>query len=62
MTVDSTIVYRDATYSAETQDELRRLKTWLWLRGMNGNDSRMHALADVIDRWDANEATETTFS
>lgn len=51
-------VYRDATYSAETQERLRELLGRLtsvdgWLA-----DPCVHALSNVIERWDRNDATE----
>jgi hypothetical protein len=53
--------YRDATYSEETQDALCELLAWLtvqplWNEGMSAR--RVYALTEVIERWDANEATE----
>lgn len=57
MTVDA-IVMRDATYSAETQAELKillalleRFKMW---------PEQAVALRDVVERWEANDATEFT--
>lgn len=57
--IESAGVYRDATYSARTQDQLRELERWLG-DAPCGQDYVL-ALRDVVDRWDANEATETTF-
>jgi hypothetical protein len=53
--------YRDATYSDETQEKLRALLARLtsqdgWLFGDRGDEIR--ALTTVVERWDANEATE----
>jgi hypothetical protein len=54
-------VCRDATYPRETQEQLRDLlREQLSRADWNGNP-RVHALADVIRRWDRNAATETTF-
>ena len=58
---DPANTYRDATYSAKTQGHLRSLLKWLALpAGARGNptNGEINALANVISRWDANEATE----
>ena len=56
--------YRDATYSLETQERLRRLLEYVQAED-DGLDDVVHegvqALTDVIERWDANDATEVTF-
>lgn len=55
---DPSVTYRDATYSAETQEQLRLLMESLDL-GDYVTKSERAALRDVIARWDANDATET---
>ena len=59
--LELTTTYRDATYSAATQEHLRDLLAELTGRPGWNADPRVHALADVVERWDANDATETTF-
>jgi hypothetical protein len=63
--VDNSTVYRDATYSARTQERLRQLLGRLtsvsgWNEGDRGEE--VQALTDVVQRWDANDATETIFN
>lgn len=54
----TTTVYRDAAYSAETQERLRELLGRLTsVDGWNA-DPCVHALADVVERWDHNDATQ----
>jgi hypothetical protein len=53
--------HRDATYSAPTQERLRALLAELtsqdgWNAGARGE--QVQALTDVVERWDANDATE----
>ena len=55
------MTYRDSTYSAKTQELLRELLGELTTRPWN-EDERVHALAEVVERWDANEATECELS
>lgn len=55
-TTDPATIYRDATYSQETQDVLRGLEAWLG--HAVGGQGYVVALRDVLDRWDANDATE----
>lgn len=50
-------VYRDATVSAETVDLLREAYHAL---NRSGHKTCAAAVADVIKRWDANDATEMT--
>ena len=55
------IAHRDATYSAVTQERLRSLLERLTSEpGWNAGKQAEHvyALTDVIERWDANDATE----
>jgi hypothetical protein len=59
---DDLEVCRDATYGTETQEHLRDLLREVLTRARSKGDPRVHALADVIWRWDDNPATETTFS
>lgn len=47
---------RDATYSEETQAELKILHTYL--ERLDVMPTQRAALLDVIERWDANEETE----
>ena len=54
--------YRDATYSAATQELLRELLAELTIRPGWNADPRVHALGEVVERWDANEATECELS
>ena len=56
------MTYRDATYSAETQELLRELLGELTSRDGWNADPRVHALGEVVERWDANEATECELS
>jgi hypothetical protein len=51
-------LYRDATFTRETRDKLADLREWL----AEAQLREWHdAVDDVVCRWDANEATETTF-
>jgi hypothetical protein len=55
------VTFRDATYSADTQELLRDLLRDLtsqafWNTGARGK--QIQALTDVVERWDANDATE----
>lgn len=56
---DPSVTYRDATYSAETQAKLKELLSWVGVTV--GGQGYVGPLLDVIDRWDANEATEMVF-
>lgn len=59
---DPSVVYRDATYSAETQDALESLLRRLELTNWAWDERHVPALRDVVQRWDANDATETIFT
>jgi hypothetical protein len=48
--------HRDATYPADTQAKLIELHDWLVVRQLRPDLAP--ALRDVIDRWEANDATE----
>jgi hypothetical protein len=59
--VDTRVAYRDATWSSTTQDSLIRLLSKLtreagWNEGERGEE--VHALAQVVERWAANDATQ----
>lgn len=61
---DTRVAHRDATYSVHTQERLIRLLSKLtreagWNEGERGEE--VQALADVVERWDANDATEVFF-
>ena len=62
--IERTEVYRDATYTAATQADLRRLEQWLMFDAVPYKDAAVFlpALRDVIDRWDGNGATELTLT
>lgn len=56
MTVpDPSTVYRDATISRQTRDHLNRIRL---VAGPRLTSGEKNALADVVARWDANDATE----
>jgi hypothetical protein len=54
-------VCREATYPRETQEHLRDLLREHLSRADWNGGPHVHALADVIRRWDRNVATEVTF-